>query len=69
MIHTVSGEVMTLKQKIINCAEDTVANFLYYDRKEDEDLPIGSIEAAINVGEVTVEDIVEVFKKALRSLT
>lgn len=45
--------------------EDLVSNFLYYDRKEDEDLPRGAIEEAIANGVVTVEEIVQLFHSEL----
>jgi len=45
---------------------DMVADFLDSDRKEDEDLPRGAIEAAIASGEVTLEYIIERFTIELR---
>lgn len=39
--------------------------FLYYDRKEDEHLPVGSIQEAILSGEVTVDEIVDRLRGAL----
>ena len=50
-----------LKAVILGTVEDLVSNFLYYDRKEDEDLPIGAIEDAVKRGVVSVEDIVAQF--------
>ena len=38
----------------------------YYFRKNDEDLPVGSIEEAVAAGEVTAEEIIETFAKAVR---
>ena len=46
---------------ILNIVSDLVADFVYYDRKEDEDLPRGSIEDAIKSGEITIEDIANKF--------
>jgi len=40
---------------------DLAGRFLYYDRKEDSEFPVGSIEEAIDSGEVTLDEIVEVF--------
>ena len=54
---------MTKKEHILNNMEDLISNFLYYDRKEDEELPRGFIEDAIFNGEITIEDIVEKFLK------
>jgi hypothetical protein len=45
---------------------DTVSNFLYYDRKADEELPLYEIQAAIAAGTVTVEEIVDCFARNLR---
>lgn len=44
---------------------DLVADFLYYDRKEDEDLPNGQIEEDIASGETSVNEIVELFRHKL----
>ena len=56
---------MNIKQEIINTIDDLASNFLYYDRKEDEDLPKGAIEEAIKSGEITYGEIVERFKEQL----
>lgn len=54
-----------LKQNIINVTKDLVGSFLYYDRKEDEDLLRGEIEKAINENIITKEEIVDIFRKGL----
>lgn len=59
---------MSRRQKILNVADDLMSDFLYYDRKEDEDLPRGAIEEAIRNGEITCDEIVEVFAAAIRKL-
>lgn len=56
---------MTTREIILATASDLVSNFMYYDRKEDEDLPRGAIEAAISSGEITVDDIVSVFRAGI----
>lgn len=56
---------MSDKTTILNEVTDLVNNFLYYDRKEDEDLPRGAIEAAIASGEVTRDELVEIFRLEL----
>ena len=53
------------KEIILANVEDMVTDFLYYDRKGDEDLPRGEIEEAIAKGEITVEEIVELFRAKL----
>ena len=45
--------------------EATVSNFLYYDRKDDEELGTDDLEEAIHEGVLSVEDIVEFFKAEL----
>ena len=45
--------------------EDLVSDFLYYNRKDDEDLPRGEIEKAIEAGEISEDEIVEVFTASL----
>ena len=54
-----------LKDTILGTVEDLVSNFLYYDRKGDEDLPIGAIEDAVKRGVVSIEDIVAQFGASL----
>lgn len=44
-----------------------VDGFLYYDRKEDETLPVGAIEKAITLGLLTVDQIVEMFDTRVRA--
>lgn len=56
---------MDVRQHIMGTVDDLVAGLLYYDRKGDEDLPSGAIEAAIKDGDVTVDDMVARFKGAL----
>lgn len=47
---------------------DLVSNLLYYDRKGDEDLPLGAIEAAIEAGEISEREIVAGFREALKRM-
>ena len=56
---------MATKDQILGTVEDLAAKFLYYDRKEDEDLPAGAIEEAIAAGEVTVDEITDKFRSVL----
>ena len=53
------------RELILDTVSDLVSNLLWYDRKEDEDLPRGEIEAAIAAGEITVEEIVVAFAAEL----
>ena len=52
---------------IENTIDDLISNFLYYDRKEDEDLPVGAIQKAIKEGEITKEQIIKKFTDILNS--
>lgn len=52
-------------ENIEETIEDLVSGFLYYDRKEDEELPRGAIEKAIKDGLITKEQIVKKFAESL----
>lgn len=54
-----------MRELIIACIEDLVSDFLYYNRKEDEDLKVGDIERAIEAGVISKEEIVNVFREEL----
>ena len=56
---------LTTKNLILGSVADLISDLLYYDRKDDECLPKGAIELAIENGEITVDEIVEHFKKSL----
>jgi hypothetical protein len=60
---------MPRREKIIVTVKDLVGDFMYYGRKEDEELPVGEIEAAVNNGEITVDEIVNVFRSELDNST
>jgi hypothetical protein len=51
-----------VNEKIENTIIDMVSNFLYYDRKEDEELPVGTIEEAVRSGTLSVDEIVAKFR-------
>jgi len=54
-----------IKQLILGTVDDLVSNFLYYDRKEDEELPRGAIQEAVESGIITAERIVQQFSNSL----
>jgi len=54
------------KQIILATISDIVADFIYYDRKEDEELPCGRIEEAVKNGEITAKEIIDYFEYCLR---
>ena len=55
-----------MKDLIKDTIDDLVSCFLYYDRKEDEDLPVGEIEKAISEGIITINEMVQVFSETLK---
>jgi len=57
---------MTRRQTILDTVSDLAGRFLYYDRKEDEELPVGAIEKAITAGEITEDEIVQHFRETMR---
>lgn len=56
-----------MKLDLKHTIEDMVSDFLYYDRKEDDYLPLGSIEQMINEGETTIEEIISSFEENIRN--
>lgn len=64
-----TNEKRTTKQTILATIQDSVADLMYYDRKEDERLPLGAIEEAIANGEITGDEMVAEFRKALEEST
>lgn len=56
------------KELILGITADLVSELLYYGRKEDEDLPVGQIEEAIEAQELSIDDIVWQFKNELYSV-
>lgn len=54
------------RESILDTIDDLVAKFLYYDRKEDEELPVGAIEAAVRDGVITWDEIGERFRTHLQ---
>ena len=57
---------MSRKEIIISTVKDLVGDFLYYGRKEDEDLEIGEIENAIIKNEISIDEIIKTFESELR---
>ena len=55
----------TRRERITNILTDSIIDLLYYDRKEDEDLPKGGIEEAIAAGEITVEEMIAIWSTEL----
>ena len=53
------------KKKILLTIEDLFVDWLYYDRKEDYELPLGSIKEAIEQGEITKDEIILAFHRQI----
>jgi hypothetical protein len=51
-----------MKQTILATVSDLCADFLYYDRKEDEELSAGDLERAVESGEITIDEMVDEFR-------
>ena len=56
-----------MKEKIINTINDLCSNFLYYDRKEDDELSEDDLIQAVEDGTVTIEEMVAEFENQLRN--
>lgn len=63
----VNGVFMSenVKDNIADLIEDMVSDLLYYDRRNDEDFPENYIQDAVAAGNISIEDMVEAFKKSL----
>lgn len=55
-----------LRERILNSFSDSLTDWLYYDRKEDDELPPQSIEKAVKEGLVTVEELVEKLRECFK---
>ena len=56
---------MTTKKLIINAISDLCINFLFYDRKEDEELTMEVLNRAVREGIITIDDMVLEFRTNL----
>lgn len=54
-----------MKELILNTIEDLCSDFLYYDRKENEDLSYEQLKGAVLSGEITIDEMVDKFRKHL----
>lgn len=54
-----------MKQLILGYIEDLVSDFVYYGRKEDEDLSMEQLNEAVKSGEITIDEMVEKFRQGL----
>lgn len=54
-----------MRDIIFSTVSDLVIDLIYYDRKEDDELPRGAIEQAVKSGEVSIDEMAELFKLKL----
>lgn len=57
----------TYRELIFESIEDLVSDLLYYDRKDDEFLPVGVIEKCVKNGQIQVYEMVDEFRKNLEN--
>lgn len=55
-----------MKQEILDTISDLAVDFVYYDRKEDEQLSHDQLIQAIKDEVMTVDDMCEAFKLSLK---
>jgi len=53
------------RETVLATIDDLVVKFLRDDRKDDEELPRGTIEKLIRAEELTIDDMVERFREGL----
>lgn len=56
-----------MKYLILSTIEDLASNFLYYDRKGDEELSVEQLNHAVSSGEITIDEMVAEFRKHLEN--
>ena len=56
-----------MKRTILLTIDDLAIDFVVYGRRDDEELPLGSIEKAIEDGIISLDEIVARFKSAVES--
>lgn len=54
------------REQIFLNLDELVSDFLYYDRREDEDLPLGKIEEMVAAPWVTIGEMAAFFEARLR---
>jgi len=54
-----------LKKLVLDNISDLCTDFLYYDRKEDQDLDVETLNLAFETGAITIDEAVAEFRKAL----
>lgn len=49
------------KKEVENTIKNLFSDFFYYDREEDEDLPVNKIEELVQTGVITKQEIKDMF--------
>ncbi len=63
----ISPEIDHWREQIFNAIDDLVSDLLFYDRKEDENLPLGKIEELADTPMwLTIGEMAAQFEKRLR---
>jgi predicted DNA-binding ArsR family transcriptional regulator len=57
---------INMDKNLENTLSDMISNLLYYDRKEDDELPIGKIEKMVRDGNTSFNEIMEVIGQELK---
>lgn len=58
-------EFRTRREIILATVKDAALDLMVYDRQEDDYLLLGDIERAVKAGEITWDEIVEMFRKEI----
>ncbi len=56
-----------MKKTILDTISDLCSSFLYYDRKDDEELTMEQLNEAVKSGEITIDEMVDEFRKHLEN--
>ena len=56
-----------MKKKILDTISDLCSDFLYYNRKEDEDLSMEQLNESVKSGIITIDEMVAEFRKHLEN--
>ena len=58
--------MVDIKEQILGAVDEAVADFMYYNRKNCESLPLGVIDDAISNNVITLDEIAERFKNQVK---
>lgn len=62
----ISPEIDRYREQIFRCLDDLVSNLLYYDRKQDEALPMGKIEELVGQYRLGIGEMATFIENRLR---